>query len=100
VRWQGREADAMAPRERGRMLAWLGQAEAGADDLRAQDVVMLGRMPHQSWLGAPNAADQAAVRAAMERTGSWDARERPLGQLSGGERQRVLLARALAVGAP
>jgi len=100
VHWQGRDTDAIPARERGRMLAWLGQAEAGADDLRAQDVVMLGRLPHQSWLGAPGAADHAAVQSAMERTGSWDARERPLGQLSGGERQRVLLARALAVGAP
>jgi ABC-type cobalamin/Fe3+-siderophores transport system ATPase subunit len=36
----------------------------------------------------------------MKQTQCWDWRDRPLGQLSGGERQRVLLARALAVGAP
>ena len=44
--------------------------------------------------------DPAAVQAAMRQTQCWDWRDRPLGQLSGGERQRVLLARALAVGAP
>lgn len=97
VRLLGRPAPAWSPRERARALAWLGQAESGAEDLLARDVVMLGRLPHQDWLGAPQAADHAAVQAAMEETQSWDWRDRPLGSLSGGERQRVLLARALAV---
>ncbi len=96
----GRPAAAWPARERARAIAWLGQAEAGAEDLLAHDVVMLGRLPHQDWLGLSGAADLAAVRAAMEETQSWDWRDRPLGSLSGGERQRVLLARALAVGAP
>ena len=61
---------------------------------------MLGRLPHQDWLGLPGEADHAAVRAAMQETQSWEWRDRALGSLSGGERQRVLLARALAVGAP
>ena len=97
---QGRPAADWSARERARALAWLGQAEGGAEDLLARDVVMLGRLPHQDWLGLACEADLAAVRSAMEETQSWDWRERPLGSLSGGERQRVLLARALAVGAP
>ena len=96
----GRDAHAWAARERARQVAWLGQAEAGAEDLLAEDVVMLGRLPHQDWLGGSSAADHAAVRAAMEETQSWPWRGRTLGSLSGGERQRVLLARALAVQAP
>ncbi|GAB3766843.1 ABC transporter ATP-binding protein [Ramlibacter monticola] len=96
----GRPAPQWPVRERARALAWLGQAEAGAEDLLAQDVVMLGRLPHQDWLGGASGADHAAVRAAMEETQCWDWRTRPLGSLSGGERQRVLLARALAVQAP
>jgi iron complex transport system ATP-binding protein len=100
VRWLGQDAARLGARERGRMLAWLGQNEGGGADLLARDVVMLGRLPHQAWLAGPTAADHAAVQDAMRRTGSWDWRERPLGQLSGGERQRVLLARALAVQAP
>jgi iron complex transport system ATP-binding protein len=95
-----REASAWSHRERARMLAWLGQNQGGAEDLLAQDVVMLGRLPHQPWLGAPGAKDRAAVEAAMRETQCWDWRARPLGSLSGGERQRVLLARALAVQAP
>lgn len=93
----GRPIRAWPGRERGRTLAWLGQAEQGADDLRASDVVMLGRLPHQPWLAPPSQADHAAVERAMLATQSWAWRERPMGQLSGGERQRVLLARALAV---
>jgi iron complex transport system ATP-binding protein len=96
----GRPLADWTPRERARAIAWLGQADTGAEDLLARDVVMLGRLPHQDWLGAPGAADHAAVRQAMEETQSWDWRDRTLGKLSGGERQRVLLARALAVQAP
>jgi len=96
----GRDARAMPARERARSIAWLGQNEGGAEDLLARDVVMLGRLPHQDWLGPATAGDREAVQAAMQQTQCWDWRDRPLGQLSGGERQRVLLARALAVGAP
>jgi iron complex transport system ATP-binding protein len=96
----GRPAAAWSTRERARTIAWLGQAESGAEDLLARDVVMLGRLPHQHWLGVPGVEDHVAVQAAMQETQSWDWRERALGSLSGGERQRVLLARALAVQAP
>ncbi|MCV0440227.1 MAG: ABC transporter ATP-binding protein [Hydrogenophaga sp.] len=91
AQWRGRE--------RARCLAWLGQGEAGADDLSVWDVAMLGRLPHQAWLAAPTEADRAAVEQALRATQAWDWRERPLGALSGGERQRVLLARLLAVNA-
>jgi cobalamin transport system ATP-binding protein len=97
VQLGGREMDKWPAKARARTLAWLGQGEPGADDLLAHDVVMLGRLPHQPWLAAPDAADHAAVERAMRRTQCWAWRNRPLGQLSGGERQRVLLARAFAV---
>jgi iron complex transport system ATP-binding protein len=100
VQLHGRPAGDWSHRERARALAWLGQNETGAEDLLARDVVMLGRLPHQPWLGGAAAADHAAVEAAMRETRSWEWRDRPLGSLSGGERQRVLLARALAVRAP
>jgi iron complex transport system ATP-binding protein len=87
----------IVPREKAQKLAWLGQNEASADDLTVFDVAMLGRLPHQAWLAAPNQADNAAVEQALRSTQAWDWRGRALGQLSGGERQRVLLARALAV---
>lgn len=93
----GQAMSQLSPRERAKKLAWLGQNEASADDLTVFDVAMLGRLPHQAWLAAPNQADNAAVEQALRSTQAWDWRGRALGQLSGGERQRVLLARALAV---
>jgi iron complex transport system ATP-binding protein len=96
----GRALPSIPARERARMLAWLGQNEAVADDMASYEVAMLGRLPHLAWLAAPSATDHAAVQQALQATQAWEWRHRPLGQLSGGERQRVLLARALAVQAP
>jgi iron complex transport system ATP-binding protein len=91
------ELMAMDRKQRAQQLSWLGQNEPTSDDLSVWDVVMLGRMPHQNWLAAPNAHDHAVVETALKATQAWNWRERSLGQLSGGERQRVLLARAMAV---
>jgi ABC-type cobalamin/Fe3+-siderophores transport system ATPase subunit len=93
----GQPMAALPARQRARQLSWLGQSETSADDLTVIDVAMLGRLPHQAWLGAPGPADHAAVEEALKATQAWEWRDRPLGELSGGERQRVLLARALAV---
>ncbi|MBS0434635.1 MAG: ABC transporter ATP-binding protein [Proteobacteria bacterium] len=93
----GRALQAIPGRERARLLAWLGQNEASAEDLPAYEIAMLGRLPHRAWMAPASEADHAAVRQALHTTQAWDWRARPLSALSGGERQRVLLARALAV---
>lgn len=100
VLWQGQPLESLDRRARGLQLSWLGQSESSTLDLRVWDVAMLGRLPHQSWLGAPTEQDAQMVEAALKATQAWDWRERTLGELSGGERQRVLLARAMAGNAP
>ena len=100
VFWQGQPLDQIDRRERARQLSWLGQGEATTLDLRVWDVAMLGRLPHQDWLGGPTDHDARMVEAALQATQAWDWRERTLAELSGGERQRVLLARAMAGNAP
>ena len=92
----GRPLGQWSARERACSLAWLGQNQPVAGDMRVHDVVMLGRLPHQGWLAAPSQADHAAVEQALRQTQGWDWRMRIMGTLSGGERQRVLLARAVA----
>ena len=92
----GQPLSALNARQRARVLSWLGQHEPGGDDLSVQDVVMLGRLPHQRWLASPSAEDKAACESALIATQALPWRARALGTLSGGERQRVLLARALA----
>jgi iron complex transport system ATP-binding protein len=93
----GQPLHSLPARTRALQIAWLGQNESTGDDLKVWDVAMLGRLPHQSWLGASSPVDHAAVEQALRATHAWEWRERALGQLSAGERQRVLLARALAV---
>ena len=100
VLWQGQPLASFSRQQRSLQLSWLGQGESSTLDLRVWDVAMLGRLPHQSWLGAPSEQDAHMVEAALKATQAWDWRERTLGELSGGERQRVLLARAMAGNAP
>ena len=100
VHWQGQPLTMLTRPQRALQLSWLGQGEASTLDLRVWDVAMLGRLPHQSWLGASSPNDALMVEAALKATQAWDWRERTLGELSGGERQRVLLARAMAGNAP
>jgi cobalamin transport system ATP-binding protein len=86
-------------RERARRLVWLGQTANADGDIAAHEVVRLGRLPQFGLLGAPTAADDAAVMAALAETEAAAFAHRRLGELSGGERQRVLLARAFAASA-
>ncbi|MFE6486329.1 ABC transporter ATP-binding protein [Streptomyces sp. NPDC057757] len=65
-------------------------------ELTVLDVVRLGRTPHRRAWTPASADDEAAVRAALERTGLADRAHQSWHTLSGGERQRVQIARALA----
>ncbi|MEZ4454448.1 MAG: ABC transporter ATP-binding protein [Nannocystaceae bacterium] len=96
----GRPLRSLPPGERARLLAYLPQATSLAHDLRADEVVMLGRTPFLGRFAGPRPADHAAVRRALATVGADALAERPVSTLSGGERQRVMLARMLATEAP
>ena len=96
VQLMGRDIAQWPPRDRAQHLAWLAQQGQAEGDMAAIDVVRLGRLARHGLLGAPDAADEAAVHAAMLETECSAFAQRRLSQLSGGERQRVLLARVLA----
>ena len=67
---------------------------------RVEDVVALGRLPHEDPLRGSRPADRAAVAAAIERVGVGHLLGRDARELSLGERQLVLLALAVAQAAP
>ncbi|KEY97421.1 hypothetical protein AI27_19035, partial [Sphingomonas sp. BHC-A] len=57
-------------------------------------------LPHLGPLSRLSAEDEALIDAALMRADALHLKGRVATELSGGERARVLLARALAVGAP
>jgi iron complex transport system ATP-binding protein len=68
--------------------------------MTVEEVVALGRLPHEDAIRGSRAADTAAVVAAIERVGLTHLVGRDARELSLGERQLVLLALAVAQGAP
>lgn len=67
---------------------------------RVEDVVALGRLPHEHPFRGARPADRAAVAAAIERVGLGHLMGRDARELSLGERQLVLLAMAVAQATP
>jgi iron complex transport system ATP-binding protein len=67
---------------------------------RVEEVVALGRLPHEHPLRGPRASDRAAIAAAIERVGVGHLLGRDARELSLGERQLVLIALAVAQATP
>ena len=100
VRLNGKPLAQWPGRERAMRMAWLAQQGETSGELTVRELVHLGRLPRLGLFTAPTAQDEACVDQAMVDAECTPWQQRRLHELSGGERQRVLLARALAVGAP
>jgi len=87
-------------RDRARLVATVVQSPVVPAGIAVADYVLLGRTPYVPLLGRESAADLAVVDDVLARLDLTGFANRRLATLSGGERQRVLLARALAQGAP
>ncbi len=96
VRLFGRGLEELSAREVARRVAVVPQEAQVAFDFTVEEVVLMGRAPHQGLLGIPSARDFRCVRAATERADIASLGSRMFRALSGGEKQRVALARALA----
>jgi len=92
--WQG------SARDNARAMAVLAQEDGNGFDLRVRDVVLMGRIPHQSAFARDSEDDFAIVARSLARVRIEHLAERHFATLSGGEKQRVLMARALAQQAP
>jgi zinc transport system ATP-binding protein len=62
----------------------------------AAEIVAVGRLPHQSWLGRANQEDRRIIKESLELVGLADRANVDVSTLSGGQQRRVLIARALA----
>ena len=83
-----------------RRLAVVPQLSSLPFATTVEDVVALGRLPHEHPIRGLRPADRAAVAAAIDRVGVGHLLGRDARELSLGERQLVLLAMAMAQEAP
>ncbi|WP_228786536.1 ABC transporter ATP-binding protein [Nocardia terpenica] len=96
----GQELHRLSARRRARSVALVAQGEQPPEDLRAGEVVALGRTPYLPPWGPGGPAERQAVENALHAVDLDGFADRPVQRMSGGERQRVLLARALAQATP
>lgn len=103
VTLDGADLGQIAPRVRAQAIAVVPQRLEVPFDLPVSTIVELGRLPHLHWterLLPLTGEHRDAVEESLRETELWELRQRSFRDLSGGEQQRVLLAAALAQGAP
>jgi iron complex transport system ATP-binding protein len=100
VRLGGEDAGRLERAVVARRLAVVPQLVSLPFATKVEDVVGLGRLPHEDAFRGPGPADRAAVAAAIERVGIGHLVGRDARELSLGERQLVLIALAVAQAAP
>ena len=96
----GRPVGSIDRVEIARRLAVVPQVAALPFATTVEEVVALGRLPHEHPIRGMRPADRAAVASAIEQVGVGHLLGRDARELSLGERQLVLLAMAVAQDAP
>ena len=86
--------------EAARLAAFVPQQATVTFDVTGLEVALMGRHPFGRGLLLESDADVKRAEEALVLAGALAFRDRPFLSLSGGERQRVVLARAIAQGAP
>ncbi len=80
-----------------RQVAYVPQSLETPNEMTVNELVRLGRNPHQNWWSNQlSKADVATVSSALDRCGLTRLGQKKLNELSGGEKQRALIAMALA----
>lgn len=78
-------------------LTYLPQNRIAHPQMKAVDIVALGREPYRRPFNGLSKTDKTAIENAIIKADINPLREAPYGTLSGGQQARILLARALAV---
>ncbi|MEW6619131.1 MAG: ABC transporter ATP-binding protein [bacterium] len=96
VMLEGKNLRSLSRKEIARIMAVVPQSSFIPPLFTVEDVVLMGRYPHQKSRFVTNQEDIAVAEQAMRATNTTEFRYRPVNELSGGERQEVIIARALA----
>lgn len=86
--------------EAARLAAFVPQQASVTFDVTGLEVALMGRHPFGRGLLLERPDDVKVAEESLALAGALAFRDRPFLSLSGGERQRVVLARAIAQGAP
>jgi iron complex transport system ATP-binding protein len=93
----GENVHSMRTENFARKVAYVPQSVDFSNELTVEEVVRLGRNPHQKWWSwSETTGDIEATRTAIARAGLEGLEKRPFTNLSGGEQKRTLIATALA----
>ena len=92
----GKPLEQWTLKETAKQMAVVTQFHQLQFDCTVEEIVLLGRTPHLSFLQKERERDYALVQDALVKVDMLEKKTRLYSSLSGGEKQRVLLARALA----
>lgn len=81
----GKNLDEIPNSEFAQMVGVLPQHHIAPPGFVVKDLVSFGRVPYQAWHQTITEEDEKAICRAMEATGVWDLRDKPLVSCSGGE---------------
>lgn len=97
VKLGGKDVNEMTPAEFAQKVAYVPQSTDITSHITVEELVMLGRNPHQPWWSwHQSQVDRNAVTNALERTDMTKLKSRHVANLSGGEMKRAMIATALA----
>ena len=97
---QGQPLDSYKPNELARRVGVVLTDKLPSSNLRAEELVGMGRMPYTGFWGNLSDDDQRAVDEALQMVGMTSFRHRRLSTLSDGEQQKLMIAKALAQQTP
>jgi iron complex transport system ATP-binding protein len=90
----------LRPAEIAQRMAYVPQAHVGEFSYAVLDVVLMGRTARLKPFASPGAEDEKIAREKLDGLGIAELAAQDYTRISGGQRQLVLIARALAQGAP
>jgi iron complex transport system ATP-binding protein len=96
----GAPLDRLRPAEIARRMAYVPQAHVTEFSYSVLDVVLMGRTARLKPFSSPGPGDERVARDKLAGLGIADLAAADYTRISGGQRQLVLIARALAQGAP
>lgn len=97
VEFNGRDISQMKFRDFAKNVAIVHQYNTAPVDITVEKLVSYGRNPYMKFrMSTDTKADDEKIKWALEITGTYKYKDKPVAELSGGQKQRVWIAMALA----